>query len=120
LVFDRNKRTDRQFSDTIAPVSIQNGRLPIIGLDTTQTKILTNSNVLTYSIKGFKTNHNFDFLLGEETYDLRTDNQSTQIRNFPTNTTYDVAFKETSLGTPVAGFPRIRESSLPSCLSSEE
>ncbi len=72
--YDRNKRTDRQFSDSIAPLSIANGRLPVIALDTTETKILTNSNVLTYSIKGFKTNHNFDFLLGEETYDLRTQN----------------------------------------------
>lgn len=107
--YDRNKRTDRQFSDSIAPLSIQNGRLPIIRLDTNQTTILTNSNVLTYSIKKFRKHHNFDFLVGEETYDLRTDNQSTQIRDFPVRTSYDEAFKNQTLGTPVAGFPRIRE-----------
>jgi len=108
--YDRNKRTDRQFSDSLAPLSVQNGRLPIISLDTTETKILTNSNVLTYSVKGFKTNHNIDLLLGEETYDLRTRVGSTQVRNFPANTTPDEAFKETTLGTPVAGYPRIYES----------
>ena len=108
--YDQNKRTDRQFSDSVAPLSVQNGRLPIIALDTTKTTILTNSNVLTYSVKGFKTHHNFDFLAGQETYDLRSENQSTEIKNFPRNTGHDVAFSETSLGTVQAGYPRVRES----------
>jgi len=107
--YDRNKRTDRQFSDSLAPQSIQNGRLPIISLDTTEVKTITNSNVLTYSIKGFRTNHNFDFLLGEETYDLRTNTGSNQVKSFPRNTSHDVAFEQTTLGTVVAGYPRIRE-----------
>ncbi|MCW3078939.1 TonB-dependent receptor [Segetibacter sp.] len=106
--FDRNKVMDRQYFDTVSSYStIQGGKKPIAGLDTTGRKIYTNSNVLTYSIKGFKQNHNFDFLVGEETYDLRNESRSSLFRNFPLFTAYDVAFKETSLGVPFAGYPQL-------------
>ena len=110
LGFDQNKRIDRQYFDTIAPLSVQNGRKPIINLDTTQTNIITNSNVLTYSIKGWKRDHNFDFLLGEETYELKTRTGSTQVKDYPYAIGYDNAFKQTNLGTVLTGFPRIGES----------
>jgi len=108
--FDRNKRTDRQFYDTLAPLSVQNGRKPLISLDTTEAKTLTNSNVFTYSIKGWKNDHNFDFLLGEETYDLKTKINTTQVRNYPLNIGYNDAFKEQTQGTVVTGYPRVSES----------
>lgn len=108
--FDRNKVVDRQYFDTVSSYStIQGGKKPIAGLDTTERKIYTNSNVLTYSIKGFKQNHNFDFLVGEETYDLRNVSQSSLFRNYPLFTAYDVAFKQTSLGVPFAGYPQLGE-----------
>jgi hypothetical protein len=43
---------------------------PIAGLDTSSRRTLTNSNVLTYSVKDFKKKHDFDVLM-RETYDLR-------------------------------------------------
>jgi TonB-dependent SusC/RagA subfamily outer membrane receptor len=62
---------DRQYFDSITPYAIiQGARRPIVQLDTTTTNTITNSNVLTYSVKGFKNKHDLDVLVGEETYDL--------------------------------------------------
>jgi TonB-linked SusC/RagA family outer membrane protein len=108
--YDHFDVTDRQFSDSITPYSIiQGGKLPIAGLDTTVRKTYTNSNVLTYSIKEFKDKHDFDILIGEETYDLRTKSRSSLFRNYPRFTSYDDAFKNTSLGTSFSGYPRLGE-----------
>lgn len=106
--YDWNKLTDLQYSDSLTPYSIISGaRKPIAGLDTTTKKTLTNSNVLTYSIKGFKNKHDFDFLIGEETYDLQTESRSSLFRNFPTFTSYNTAFKQTDLGVPFTGYPKL-------------
>ncbi|HUC80767.1 MAG TPA: TonB-dependent receptor [Flavisolibacter sp.] len=108
--YDRNDFNDRQFFDSITSFSSnQGGRLPISRLDTVYRKIITNSNVLTYSVKGFKRNHDFDILVGEETYDLRTDSRSAQYRDFPRFTPYETAFANNALGIPYANFPVFRE-----------
>lgn len=106
--FDNTNITDRQFSDSITPYSIiQGGKHPIAGLDTTVRKVYTNSNVLTYSIKGFRKKHDFDFLVGEETYDLRTESRASLFKNYPNFTSSKDAFSNTSLGTPFTGYPRL-------------
>ncbi len=106
--YDRNKVTDRQFSDSATPYAIiQGARKPIAGLDSTDRRTITNSNVLTYSVKNFKGKHNFDLLVGEETYDLRTENRSSLFRNYPTFTNHDVAFDQTNLGTSFVGYPKL-------------
>jgi len=106
--YDYNRLTDLQFSDSLTPYSIiSGGRKPIAGLDTTTKRVLTNSNVLTYSVKGFKNKHDFDVLIGEETYDLRTESRSSLFRDFPVNTTHDAAFKQTNLGVSFTGYPKL-------------
>ena len=91
--YDNNEYVDRQFSDSITPYSIINGAAkPVVGLDTVVRKTITNSNVLTYSIKDFKKKHDFDILVGEETYDLRTRGDYNLFRDYPRYTTYDDAF----------------------------
>ena len=106
--YDYKKTIDRQFSDSITPLSIiQGGKKPIAELDTTTAQTLTNSNVFTYSIKGYRHKHDFDFLVGEETYDLRTESRSDLFRDFPLLTTHDAAFKQTSLGNPFTGYPKL-------------
>jgi TonB-linked SusC/RagA family outer membrane protein len=106
--YDRNKVIDRQFSDSITNLSIiQGSRKPVVRLDTTDRYSINNSNVLTYSLKNVKKKHDFDFLLGEETYELRTKAQTIQFRNYPTFTPRNTAFTETDLGTPFAGYPRL-------------
>lgn len=106
--YDRTNMINRQFYDSITPYAIfQGGRLPIAGLDTTTATTITNSNVLTYSLKNWKDKHDFDFLVGEETYDLRTETSNQLFKNYPLLTTPDEAFKNTSLGTSFTGYPRL-------------
>jgi TonB-dependent starch-binding outer membrane protein SusC len=106
--YDHNNLIDRQFSDTLTPYAIiQGGAKPIAGLDTTERKTITNSNVLTYSVKGFKNKHNFDVVLGEETYDLRTESRSSLFRNYPSFISFNDAFKQTNLGIPFTGYPKL-------------
>lgn len=106
--YDYNKLVDLNYSDSLTPYSIiQGGRKPIAGLDTTARTTYTNSNVLSYSVKGWKNKHDLDVLVGEETYDLRTTIQSSLFRDFPLNTPYNTAFKETNLGVPFTGYPKL-------------
>jgi TonB-linked SusC/RagA family outer membrane protein len=106
--FDYNIVTDLQYSDTITPYSIISGaKKPIAGLDTTQKKTYTNSNVLLYSVKGWKGGHDFDFMVGEETYELKTESRSNLFKNFPSFTSYNTAFKNTTLGIPFTGYPKL-------------
>lgn len=109
--YDYNHYTDMQFSDSITPYAItQGGRKPIAGMDTVTRKTYTNSNVLTWSVKGLKKKHDFDVLVGEETYDLRTETHSSLYGQYPLNTTASQAFKETTLGTLFTGYPKLSKS----------
>jgi TonB-linked SusC/RagA family outer membrane protein len=106
--YDYNKFTDLQYNDSITPYAIiQGGRKPIAGLDTVTKKTITNSNVLTWSVKGYKKIHDIDVLVGEETYDLRAESRSSLFRNFPLFTSSSQAFKQTSLGTSFTGYPKL-------------
>ena len=106
--YDRNELTDRRFYDSITPNAIINGgRKPIVNLDTTLKTTITNSNVLSYSLKGWKNKHDIDVLVGEETYDLRTETRNEQFKNYPLNTSHQDAFKNTSLGTSFTGYPKL-------------
>ncbi len=106
--YDQQQIQDRQFFDSLTPYSvIQGAKKPIVRLDTTLRKTVTNSNVLTYSIKNYKKAHDFDFLIGQETYDLRTTSRSSLFRDFPNTTPYKMAFSNTGLGVPFAGFPKL-------------
>ncbi len=103
--FDNNYLKDQQFSDTLTPYSIISGsRKPIAQMDSTRKKTTTNSNTILYSVKGWKKNHDLDVLIGEETYDYRTDFKSLLVKLYPSFTDHDVAFHKPSLGTPFAGY----------------
>jgi TonB-dependent starch-binding outer membrane protein SusC len=108
--YDHNKSVDRQFYDTLSPYSIiQGGKRPMVSLDTVTRKTITNSNVLTYSVKNWRKRHDLDVVLGEETYDLRTESHFNLFRNFPVPENYWHAFVNTNLGVPFAGFPRVNK-----------
>jgi len=110
LGYNYTSFADRQYNDSISPFSIlQGGRKPVVGLDTTITKTITNSNVIQYSIKNIANAHSFDIVLGEETYDLRSQYYSRLLRNYPTFTPIDYAFKNPELATSFAGYPKYRE-----------
>jgi TonB-linked SusC/RagA family outer membrane protein len=106
--YDNFSFVDRQFNDSITPYAIINGaRKPTASLDTVKRTTITNSNVLTYSLKNIAGKHNLDVLLGEETYDLRTEAHQSQFRNYPLGTSYTDAFKNTDLAVPFTGYPKL-------------
>jgi TonB-linked SusC/RagA family outer membrane protein len=106
--YNQTDFVDRQCSDSLTPYAIiQGGANPIAGLDTTHAKTFTNSNVLTYAVKGWKKKHDFAVLVGEETYDFRTESRSSLFGHYPTFTGYNTAFKETGIGTPFTGYPKL-------------
>jgi TonB-linked SusC/RagA family outer membrane protein len=106
--YDETKFVDRQFSDSITPYSVISGsKKPIAQLDTVSKKTITNSNVLTYSISKFKGKHDIDFLVGEETYDLRTESRTQLMKNYPTFTTPNDAFDKLNLAVPFTGYPKL-------------
>jgi len=108
--YDRKSIIDRKFSDTITPYSIiTGGAKPILELDTTIADTYTNSNVFSYSLKGFKHKHDFDFLVGEESYDLRTTNSVSLFKNIPSFTSPEAAISNTSLGTYFTGYPQLNK-----------
>ncbi len=108
--YDKQKAIDRQFSDTITPFAIiQGGRKAIVTLDTLDRTTITNTNTLTYSVNGYKDKHDFTILVGQETYDLRTERFTSQFRDYPTFTSVNDALNKTSLGAPFAGFPRVNK-----------
>jgi TonB-linked SusC/RagA family outer membrane protein len=104
----QNNFTDRQFNDSLTPYAmIQGGAKPIVSLDTTKSRTITNSNVFTYSIKGFKKKHDFDFLIGEETYEVNTLSRSSLFKGYPTFISSNDAFHQTYFGTPFTGYPKL-------------
>jgi len=103
--FDNSFLTDEQFSDTLTPYSIISAsRKPIAQMDSTRIKTTTNTNTLIYSVKDWRSKHDLDVLIGQETYDLRTTAKSNQIKLYPSFTDHNEAFKHPELGTPSAGY----------------
>ncbi len=100
------QRQDLQFYDSISPFSvIQGAANPVVRLDTTDQQTITNSNVLTYNWKDPNDRHRFDVMVGEETYDLRTQSYANQYRDYPNFVNPEDAFKNTSQAVSFAGFP---------------
>jgi TonB-linked SusC/RagA family outer membrane protein len=103
---DWNQKLDRQYFDTLSSMSKTYDTKPFVSLDTTTTKTLTNSNVLSYSMKAGN-DHSFDFLLGEETYDFKTEINSTRIKDYPFNFGNYNAFHTQDSGVVLTGYPRL-------------
>ena len=105
--FDSRKVIDRQFSDSASSYSVNFGsRKPIVNLDSTKTETITNSNVLSYSLKNYKKKHDFDFLIGEETYQLTTSLNQSYYNLLPNGIDKDDAFGNATLGTYILSYPR--------------
>lgn len=105
--YDYNHFINRQYSDSISPISIiQGGAKPVIELDTSNRTSINNSNVFTYSLKNLGGKHDIDILLGQETYEVRTESIYDLFKNIPTFTPIDKAFNDLSLGTSFTGYPK--------------
>lgn len=107
LGIDYNNVNDRQFSDSITPYSIQKGgQKPIAENDTFVVKTLTNSNVFTYALNGYKKKHDISIVVGEETYKLNADSSKNVFRDYATWTNPDKAFETQNTANIFAGYPK--------------
>ncbi|MBN8837631.1 MAG: TonB-dependent receptor [Sphingobacteriia bacterium] len=107
LGIDYNNVNDRQFSDSITPYSIQKGgQKPIAENDTFVVKTLTNSNVFTYALNGYKKKHDISIVVGEETYKLNADSSKNVFRDYATWTSPDKAFETQNTANIFAGYPK--------------
>ncbi len=108
--YDKNISTDRRFYDSLSSFSrIQGASNPIVRLDTTTRTTITNSNVLTYSIKNLAKKHDIDVLAGHEVYQVDQETQTSQLRNYPRWTEPTKAFDDLSMGTYFVGYPQLNK-----------
>ncbi len=108
--YDDNKFIDRQFNDSITPYSVlQGGKKPVVVLDSVNRTTITNSNVITYTLNNYKKIHDLSVLIGEETYDFKTETRNNIFRNYPNLISPNDALKNTNLATPFAGFPKLNQ-----------
>jgi TonB-dependent starch-binding outer membrane protein SusC len=105
--FDINNVIDRQFNDSITPFAKLNGNLPSATLDTTKRQTMSNSNVLTYSLKGYKKKHDLELLIGQETTDIKTQLYNQAVFKYALFTSQKDAFNRPELGTKQPGFPKV-------------
>ncbi len=105
--YDRKDILDRQFTDSLSSLSINYGsKMPVVGLDTTKTYSLNNSNILTYSIKNYKKKHDIEVIVGEETVELNGDARQNLSRYYPNFISKDDAFNNPQLGQLDPAYPK--------------
>lgn len=109
--YERTQLVDRQFSDSLTSLSrLQGSNQPVIVLDTTERKQITNSNVLTFKLNNFKKRHDLDIVAGEEMVIFKQSYSSNPRRLLPNNTSPKDAIDNASLGEYFDNFPLYRKS----------
>ncbi len=106
--FDYQDYKTNQYDDSLSSNAITNDAgFPIATVDQSNKQTLDNSNVFTFTnrrLKGdFNANNTFDFIIGQETYDVRNKDNTIVQRYFPHGTPPDKAFGNLNLATPPAG-----------------
>lgn len=106
-----NKFYDWQFSDSNTSIAITQGaQRPMASLDSSFTRTYTNSNVVTYSVKGFRKKHDFSVLAGEETYELNTKTANRFYKGYPLYINSIVALLNPQNAALLTGYPRLTKS----------
>lgn len=76
---------------------------PVARVSGTNYRTTNISNTLQYSLKGIRKNHNIDVLVGQEIYQRKYKNNTTEVRFLPIGITAEKAFARLALGSPPAG-----------------
>ncbi|MXV14475.1 SusC/RagA family TonB-linked outer membrane protein [Hufsiella ginkgonis] len=108
LGYDVTNRRDNVFNDSITNESKLNGSgQPMASISTVNRRTINNSNVLSYTNSGSKSDfakmHKIDALLGQEILDDKDKTYYLQNRLFPFGISPERAFANMSLGTTPAG-----------------
>ncbi len=109
--FDNTATRQDNFWSKVTPTARNFATLPVASIANQNSVTITNSNTLQYTISNFKKHHNFDALLGEETYETRSKSTTVETRYFPADITADKALANMGLGTPPTGSTQPRPTS---------
>ena len=106
--FDYQQYRTNSFDDSLSSNAITNdGGFPIATVDQNNKQTFDNSNVFSFTNRrlagDFNANNSFDLIVGQETYDVQTKDNTIVQRYFPHGTTPAKAFGNLNLATPPSG-----------------
>jgi TonB-linked SusC/RagA family outer membrane protein len=106
--FDYHDYRTNSYDDSLSSNSISNGSgMPIATVQQSNRQTFDNSNVFTFSNRKFNgtfnENNTFDFIAGQETYEVRYNTNTIIQRFFPLGTTAEKALGNLNLASPPTG-----------------
>jgi TonB-dependent starch-binding outer membrane protein SusC len=106
--FDYHDYRTNSYDDSLSSNSISNGSgMPIATVQQSNRQTFDNSNVFTFSNRKFNgtfnENNTFDFIAGQETYEVRNTSNTIIQRFFPLGTTAEKALGNLNLASPPTG-----------------
>jgi TonB-linked SusC/RagA family outer membrane protein len=106
--FDYHDYRTNSYDDSLSSNSISNGSgMPIATVQQSNRQTFDNSNVFTFSNRKFNgtfnENNTFDFIAGQETYEVRYNSNTIIQRFFPLGTTAEKALGNLNLASPPTG-----------------
>lgn len=107
LGYDVSNIRQDAFNDTITSVARQNSNMPTAQINTIARTVLTNSNVLTFTMNKsnsrFSEKNDLTVLVGQETYEATNKNYRIETRYFPVGITAKAALGNMGLGSAPVG-----------------
>ncbi|MEJ8817618.1 SusC/RagA family TonB-linked outer membrane protein [Lacibacter sp. H407] len=91
------------FYSKITPTARNFASLPVASIGTQDNWQISNSNTLQYAVKNYKKHHDISLLVGEETVDRRSSQNSIETRYFPSEISAQKALANMGLGSVPSG-----------------
>lgn len=101
--YDVNDQKQNLFWGPVTGTARNYNGQPVVRVSITDNNTINLSNTLQYSKKGIAKVHDINVLLGQEIYDQRFKNNTTEVRFFPAEISAESALARLSLGAPPAG-----------------
>jgi TonB-linked SusC/RagA family outer membrane protein len=95
-------RTDLYYSK-ITATARNSASLPVASIGQQKNNTFSNTNTLQYSVSNYKDHHDFSVLVGEETVDLHSNQNSFETRYFPADISAEKALANMGLGSAPSG-----------------
>jgi len=101
--FDNLNTTTNLFHSKITNTARNYASLPVASIGTQNNQTISNSNTLQYSLNNFKQHHDINVLIGEETVDRRSKQNTIETRYFPSDISAEKALANMGLGAAPTG-----------------
>ncbi len=101
--FDNLNTTTNLFHSKITNTARNYASLPVASIGTQNNQTISNSNTLQYSLNNFKQHHDISVLIGEETVERRSKQNTIETRYFPSDISAEKALANMGLGAAPTG-----------------